>query len=62
MKTINENHRIYGSQKYNVQQTEIFVILIHFLPFQSPKKLENQNLKIEKNTWRYYHFTYLHHK
>ena len=48
--------------KYKVGQTEIFVILGHFLPFQPPDNLENQNFKIEKNTWRYYHFTHLHHK
>ena len=48
--------------KYKVQQTEIFVILGHFLSFQPPDNLENQNFKIEKNTWRYYHFTHLHHK
>ena len=48
--------------KYKVQQTEIFVILGHSLPFQPPDNLENQNFKIEKNTWRYYHFTHLHHK
>ena len=47
--------------KYKVQQTKIFVILGHFLPFQSYDNLENQNLKIQKNTWRYYHFTHLHH-
>ena len=34
----------------------------HFLPFQSPDNPEYQNFKIEKNTWRYYHFTHLHHK
>ena len=42
--------------KYKVQQTEIFVILDHFLPFQPPDNPENQNFKIEKNTCRYYHF------
>ena len=46
--------------KYKVQRTEIFVILGHFLPFQPLDNLENQN--IEKNTWRYYHFTHFHHK
>ena len=40
----------------------IFVILGHFLPFQPPDNLENQNYKIKKNSWRYYHFTNLHHK
>ena len=34
----------------------------HFLPFQPLDNLENQNFNIEKNTWRYYHFTHLHHK
>ena len=49
--------------KYKVQQTEIFLILGHFLPLQPPDNLENQNFKIEKkNTWRCYHFTHLHHK
>ena len=49
--------------KYKVRQTEIFVILGYFLPFQPPDNLENQNFKIEKkNTWRHYHFTYLNHK
>ena len=47
---------------YKVPQTEIFVILGHFLPFQSPDNQENQNFKIEKYTWRCYHFTHLHHK
>ena len=44
---------------YKVRQTEIFVIL--FLPFQPPNNLENQNFKIDKNTWRY-HFKHFHHK
>ena len=48
--------------KYKVQQTEIFNILGHFLPFQPLDNLENQNFNTEKNTWRYYHFTHLHHK
>ena len=48
--------------KYKVRQTEFFVILGHFLYFQPPNKLENQNFKIEKSTWRYYHFTHLHYK
>ena len=48
--------------KYKVRQTETFVILGNFLPFQPPDNPENQNFKIEKNTWRYYHFTHLHHK
>ena len=50
-----------GFLKYKGQQTEIFVILGHFLPFQPHENLENQNFKIEKSTWRYYHFTHLYH-
>ena len=42
--------------------TESFVILYHFLPFQPPDNSENQNSKIERSTWTYYHFTHLHHK
>ena len=48
--------------RYNVRETEIFVILGHFLSFQLLDNLENQNFNIEKNTWRYYRFTHLHHK
>ena len=47
---------------YEVQQTDIFIILGYFLPFQPLDNLENQNSNIEKNTWRYYYFTHLHHK
>ena len=45
-----------------MRQTEIFVIFSHFLLFQLPDNLENQNFKVEKNTWIYFHFTNLHHK
>ena len=45
-----------------MRQTKIFVILGLFLPLQPPDNLENQNFKIKKNTWRYYHLTHLHHK
>ena len=58
--TIHEDHMIWNL-KYKIQQTEILVILDHFLPFQPPDNLENQNFNIEKNTWRYY-LTHLHHK
>ena len=32
----------------SVRQTEFFVILVHFLPFQPPDNLETQNFKIKK--------------
>ena len=42
-------HTMIWFLKYKVQQTEIFVILGHFLPFQLPDNHpENQNFKIEK--------------
>ena len=47
--------------KCKMRQTKIFVILGQFLPFQPPGNPENQNFKIEEITWRYYHFTHLHH-
>ena len=59
---INEDHMIYGSWNIGCNGQKVFVILGHFLPFQPPDNSENQNFKIEKNTWRYYHFTHLHHK
>ena len=43
--------------KCKVWPTEIFF----FLPSQPLDYSENQNSKIEKSTWRYYHFTCLQH-
>ena len=48
--------------RYGVRQTEIFVILDHFLPFQPPQNSENKNFNTDKNIWSYYHFTHLHQK
>ena len=48
--------------KFKVRQTESFVILGHFLPFQPPWQPGKSKFIIDKNTWRYYHFTHLHHK
>ena len=61
MCTINEDHMIYGSCNIGCDRQNFFVILGHFLHFQPPDNPENQNFKIEKNTWRY-HFTHLQHK
>ena len=58
MCTISEDHDIWFL-KYKVRQTEIFVILGHFLTFQPSDNLESQNFRIEKSSWRYYHFTHL---
>ena len=42
--------------KYKVWQTEIFCHFGPFFAFSARDNLENQNFKIEINTWRYYHF------
>ena len=48
--------------KYKVQQTEILHILGHFCPFSLLTTWKIKIITLEKNTWRYYHFTHLHHK
>ena len=49
--------------RYKAQQTDFFVILGHFLPFYPTNKLKNQNFeKMKKNSWRYYHFTFVYHE
>ena len=46
--TIDDNHMMYGSWD-EVQQTECFVILGHFLPFYFHNNPENQNFeKVKK--------------
>ena len=50
--------------KYGLQQTNVFVILDHFLPFYPPT-LTNQKFKILKNwknPWRYHYFTQVYQK
>ena len=59
MCTINENHDIWFLLMCGRQKFLSFWAII--CPF-SPDNLENQNFKIEKNTWRCYHFTHSHHK
>ena len=42
---------------------KIFCHFGQFFAHLPPKKLKNQNFeKIEKNTWRYYHFTQVYQK
>ena len=53
--------------RYGAQQTQFFLILDHFLFFYTPSPLTTQRIKIlkkwkKKNTWRYHHFTQVHHK
>ena len=48
--------------RYEVQRTEFFVILDHFLPFSPLRILKIKFKKNWKNAWRYHHFTQVCHK
>ena len=49
--------------RYGTWWTEFFAILGHFLPFYPPSNPKNLKFeKMKKKTWRYYHFTHVHHK
>ena len=48
--------------RYEVQRTEFFVILDHFLPFSTLRILKIKFKKNWKNAWRYHHFTQVCHK
>ena len=62
MCTINNIHMMYGSWDMECDR-EFFVILDQILPFYPPNNLKNKNfVKMEKYTWRYYHFTHVYHK
>ena len=58
MCTINEDHMVYGSWNIRWDRQKFSTFWAIFLSFQPLDKLE----KTEKNTWRYYHITHLHHK
>ena len=60
--TINNNHMMYASwdMKPNRWNFLSFWTVLPFYPIMDP---ENQNFEIKKKkTWRYYHFTNVHHK
>ena len=46
----NHNHMKYGSLRYRVRQTKVFVTLRHFLLFYLPNNVENQNFENLKKT------------
>ena len=52
---------IYSSWNIRCHRQKLLSFWAIFLLFQPPDNLENQNFKIEKNTWTY-HFTNLHHQ
>ena len=61
MCNINVDHMIYGSWNTRCERQK-FCHFAPSLPFQPPDNTESKNFKIEKNNWRYCHFTHLHHK
>ena len=58
--TKNHNHVIMVPEIQS-ETDRIFCHLGPFLAFQPPDNPENQNFKIEKNAWRYNHFTHDNH-
>ena len=61
--TINDNQYDVWFQRYQVQWTDLYVILDHFLPFYPPNSSKNENFKKnEKNAWRSHHFTEVYQK
>ena len=52
---------IYVSWNTGCHRQKFSIFWANFV-LSAPGNLENQNFNIEKNTWRRYHFTHLHHK
>ena len=52
---------IYVSWNTGCHRQKFSIFWANFV-LSAPGNLENQNFNIEKNTWRHYHFTHLHHK
>ena len=49
--------------RYETWETELFVILGHFLSFYHTNNTKIQNFeKMKKSTWRYHHFTQVYQK
>ena len=62
MLTINQDHMMYGSWDMIFNKQNFFVISGNFLPFYPSNTLKNENIKNEKNPWRYHHFTQVYQK
>ena len=60
MCTMSEDHMMHGS--WDISRNRAFVILGQFLPFDPPDNPKNQNFEKMKKVWRYYRFTFVHHK
>ena len=60
--TINDNHMMYGSWDMKHDGQNCFSFWTIFCPFIPLTTQKSKFWKNEKNTWRYYHFTHLHHK
>ena len=62
MCTINEDYMIYGSWNVRCDRQKFLSFWAIFCPFNPLATWKTKILKLKKTTWRYYHFTHLHHK
>ena len=62
MYTINEDQMIYGSWNIKLSRHNVLSFWIIFCPLIPLTTRKIKFWKIEKTTWRYYHFTHLPHK
>ena len=63
MCTIDDSHMMYGSWDIECNRQNFLSFWTVFLPFYPLNNLKNQNfLKNDKTSWRYYHFTQVQHK
>ena len=58
----NQNHMMWGSWDADCDRQNFLLFWTIFCPFTPLKTWKIKILKNWKNTWRYYHFTHVHHK
>ena len=61
MCTINEDHMIYGSWNIRCDRQKFLSFWAIFCPFSPLTTQKIPILTLEKKTWKYYHFTNVHH-
>ena len=62
MCTINDNHKMYGSWDMERDRQNFLSFWTVFCPFIPITTWKSKFWINEKTTWRYYHFTHVHHK
>ena len=62
MHTVNEDHMIYGSWNIRWNRQNFLSFWTIFCPFIPQQPGKWKFWKLEKNNWRYCHFTQVHHK